>query len=245
MESLGSFVSPNDSLMLRPIPKELQDACHAVCVTMHSAETNGNVFLTRAELTRACRTEHPYMKQALVEAAIAHLAQEKTLDVQQELCAFRTTRAQESTLATFFARCILEEQEDDEIYAAQCRAVAQTEAELHIRLSESQRAAAVGSLSCRISVISGGAGSGKTTLLKTISHVMKDARVPVIMMAPTGKAARRMAKQACHPACTIHSALYSSFPPCFQPDGTYCADLIIVDESSMDTTEMHPARQIA
>lgn len=233
MESLDSFVSLNDSLMPRPIPKELRDACHAVCVMMHRAETNGNVFLTRSELTRNCRAEHPYMKQALVEAAIAHLAQEKTLDIQQDLCAFRTTRAQESTLATFFARSILEGQEDDEIYAAQCRAVAQAEAELHIRLSESQRAAAVGSLSCRISVISGGAGSGKTTLLKTISHVMKESDVPVLMMAPTGKAARRMAKQACHSACTIHSALYSSFPPCFQPDGTYCADLIIVDESSM------------
>ncbi|BAK97762.1 hypothetical protein OBV_05640 [Oscillibacter valericigenes Sjm18-20] len=233
METLDSYVSSDNSLMPRPIPKELRDACHAVCVTMHRAETNGNVFLTRAQLTRYCRAEHPYMKQALVEAAIARLAQEKTLDIQQEFCAFRTTRAQESTLAAFFARCILDEHEDDAIYASQCRAVAQAEAELHIRLSGSQRAAAVGSLSCRISVISGGAGSGKTTLLKTISHVMKEADVSVLMMAPTGKAARRMAKQACHPACTIHSALYSSFPPCFQPDGTYCADLIIVDESSM------------
>lgn len=61
-------------------------------------------------------------------------------------------------MAAFFARCILEGQEEDEIYAAQCRAVAQAEAELHIQLSESQRTAAVGSLSCRSSVISGGAG---------------------------------------------------------------------------------------
>lgn len=47
MEHLDSFVSPGDSLMPRPIPKELRDACHAICVTMHRAETNGNVFLTR------------------------------------------------------------------------------------------------------------------------------------------------------------------------------------------------------
>lgn len=52
------------------------------------------------------------MNQALVEAAIARLAQEKTLDIQQELRAFRTTRAQASTLAAFFARCILDDQED-------------------------------------------------------------------------------------------------------------------------------------
>ena len=58
MESLDSFVSQNDRLMLRSIPKELRDACHAVCVSMHRAETHGNVFLTRAELTRTCRAEH-------------------------------------------------------------------------------------------------------------------------------------------------------------------------------------------
>jgi len=31
MESLDSFDSPNDSLMPRPVPKELRDACHAAC----------------------------------------------------------------------------------------------------------------------------------------------------------------------------------------------------------------------
>lgn len=107
-----------------------------------------------------------------------------------------------------------------------------------ITLSESQRAAVVGSLSHRLSIITGGPGSGKTTLLRTICDVFgAETLTDILLLAPTGKAARRLAKQAHGAAHTIHSVLHSSRGKQYlDGEGCFRAKLIIVDEVSMVET---------
>lgn len=79
----------------------------------------------------------------------------------------------------------------------------------NIVLSEKQREAIIGSLMSKISVITGGPGTGKTTILKAIMEIYQklNKNKAVTLLAPTGRAARRMTESTEYPASTIHSAL--------------------------------------
>ncbi len=94
-------------------------------------------------------------------------------------------------------------------------------------------------------VITGGAGSGKTTVISSVIELFEQAMPNGVLalLAPTGRAARRMADVTGHDASTIHKGL-RLLP---DKDGNlgfsyFCAqekldaDVIITDESSMVDT---------
>lgn len=92
-------------------------------------------------------------------------------------------------------------------------------------------------------IVTGGAGVGKTTVIKNIidCYAMHYSRKHILLIAPTGKASRRLAEKTQMPASTIHKALRKN--P--EDDYVYYSDknplphrLIIVDESSMIDTEL-------
>lgn len=103
------------------------------------------------------------------------------------------------------------------------------------QLAKGQKKGVMNSLTHRISILTGGPGTGKTTVLSAIIQVYQNVtHGQVTLLAPTGKAARRMSEQTGIPASTIHSAihLYASD----QKPGecvTLPEGLIIVDEMSM------------
>mgnify|MGYP000214135139 FL=1 len=61
----------------------------------------------------------------------------------------------------------------------------------------------------RVSVITGGPGRGKTTIMKmAIEAILKyEPHANVRLLAPTGKAAKRMTESTGLPASTIHRFL--------------------------------------
>ena len=71
---------------------------------------------------------------------------------------------------------------------------------------EDQKDAIRMALNNRFSCITGGPGRGKTTIEKTIikAWVSMDKEANVILLAPTGKAAKRMSEATGYPAYTIH-----------------------------------------
>lgn len=90
----------------------------------------------------------------------------------------------------------------------------------------------------RFSIITGGPGRGKTTIIKTAikawegtTYKAEKGKPNVFLLAPTGKAAKRMAESTGYPAKTIHRYLLSED----MRSGMLIDKntLIIVDESSM------------
>ena len=123
------------------------------------------------------------------------------------------------------------------------RIAAEIHRKLAINLSAEQLAVVAQVLSHRLAIITGGPGTGKTTLLRSISTLFEDAGKRVLLAAPTGRAARRLAEVTGRAAGTIHRLLGYNFT-----DGGFMrhrdhpldADAIIVDEASMiDTLLMY------
>lgn len=105
-----------------------------------------------------------------------------------------------------------------------------------IKLSAKQQNAAINSLCYHVAVITGGPGTGKTTIISSIIHTYEDVYGGnITLLAPTGKAARRMEEATKKPASTIHSALALRGDDQDEVEKLQ-EGLIIIDESSMIDT---------
>ena len=116
---------------------------------------------------------------------------------------------------------------------------------LHIQYTPMQKEAIFTSILNKLSIITGGPGTGKSTILNGILNVyakLNDLPVAsdefgykVCMVAPTGRAAKRMAEATKYKASTIHKALGYNFDGDFSynEDSKMAYSLLIVDEASM------------
>lgn len=88
------------------------------------------------------------------------------------------------------------------------QAIRQAEKALGLALSKSQESAVRMVFNSSLSIITGGPGTGKTTVLQIILYIHKMiCKGEVQLMAPTGRAARRMAESTGQEASTMHMAL--------------------------------------
>ncbi|MDR1334782.1 MAG: ATP-dependent RecD-like DNA helicase [Holosporaceae bacterium] len=108
--------------------------------------------------------------------------------------------------------------------------------QLSIRLASQQIDAIGASLENKILVITGGPGTGKTTITKSILQIYAAVSGRVLLTAPTGRAAKRMAEATEFPAKTIHRLLeFNHMMGGFQKneDNKLNCDLLVIDEASM------------
>ncbi len=116
-----------------------------------------------------------------------------------------------------------------------------------ISYNEIQKQAILESVKKNFLVITGGPGTGKTTIMKGIIELYKDVHKlsyekladQVALLAPTGRAAKRMSESTLMPASTIHSFLkWQKDSNKFQVNEYHKSkvNLVIIDEASMIDT---------
>ena len=114
----------------------------------------------------------------------------------------------------------------------------------HFELADKQREAVEKSLQSGMTVITGGPGAGKTTVVQTIIRLAEQEGLRILLCAPTGRAAKRLAETTQRKAKTIHRLLipdgHVGKVQSFEYNETKLlpADLVIVDEVSMLDMEM-------
>ncbi len=114
--------------------------------------------------------------------------------------------------------------------------IAEVLAGLTMTLAPEQEEAVRATTRSKVQVITGGPGTGKTTIIKAIISVFSRARAKILLAAPTGRAAKRMAETCGQESKTIHRLLeYSPQEDEFarNESNPLACGLLIVDEASM------------
>lgn len=114
----------------------------------------------------------------------------------------------------------------------------------HISFEAAQQAGIESVFQNQVSILTGGPGTGKTTTIKGILYVHEQVfgtSSEPVLLAPTGRAARRMSEATGFPASTIHSAVgYHGTDIMDEDAAALSGNLFIVDEVSMaDQFIMH------
>jgi len=111
-----------------------------------------------------------------------------------------------------------------------------------IKMHDNQREAVKIAVNNGVSVITGGPGTGKTTIIKCILQIFKNMGKKVKLMAPTGRAAKRLSESTREDASTIHRALEMTGGEdnrfLFNNMTKLNYDVIIVDEVSMVDSQL-------
>lgn len=110
----------------------------------------------------------------------------------------------------------------------------------NITFNNDQKEAIKGAIENNFFIITGGPGTGKTTIIKAIVMILKEmldlSHEDIALLAPTGRASKRMAESVGAPAYTIHKYLkWNKETESFLIDeyNKSSEKVVIVDESSM------------
>lgn len=124
-------------------------------------------------------------------------------------------------------------------------AITEFEAKHRVILDDQQRAFLTTANTRGITVLNGAAGTGKTWIINVFVQIMKAHNKKLTLMAPTGRAAKVLRDYTGHYAGTIHARLglmpgfeFAAYTRQGNTDAYGKSDFIIVDESSMLTTDL-------
>lgn len=228
---------------LRPHdPMRIQGA--VCCVLDEARGKSGHLFLLKEELLRESlkllNEKLPLPQSRLnreeVEAALTDMAAEGRIVPSQEAVYLSSAFSQEDDTAHSIARLLSQKMMPEDVSSV----LAAAEEHTGQILSKKQEAAVQTAFASPVSLITGSPGTGKTTVLKMILAVdrMLHPGDQVLLMAPTGRASRRMAESTGFAnAKTMHSSLglLSEEDTDSRTDRSKPLDagLVIVDEFSM------------
>jgi exodeoxyribonuclease V alpha subunit len=102
-------------------------------------------------------------------------------------------------------------------------------------LAPGQQEAVKLALTSKVAVLTGGPGCGKSFTVRSVVELATAKKASVALVAPTGRAAKRLAELTCHEASTVHRLLelQPGGEPKYNRDNPLDSDLVVVDECSM------------
>lgn len=214
---------------------------------------NGNSYVYLSELLNQVNKyysgEAEMLDQTELMKMITELKESKKLvlqkdDIQKDYLIFDyVLYHQEITTALFVASMIKKKRGKTKEFPISLvqETYQQVITELNIKLSVKQEEAIKKAFSNDIMIITGGPGTGKTTIVKTIIDIYEKLFIKkqtaldnIALIAPTGRASKRLYETSGCNASTIHRYLgYDGQHFAYNKDEPRNEELVIVDEASM------------
>lgn len=209
-------------------------------VLKENSDKNGNTFMFQpnleenvTELLRVDIDVHDHVEKVLNGLVMDSLVKVFSLEDNIAVMLMKFYNIEKLVSATLkLLDCYKEEQKivvDDEIKLYE---------QLNkLIMHENQKQAVDMAINNGISIITGGPGTGKTTIIKCILQIFKNMGKRVQLMAPTGRAAKRLSESTGMEALTIHRALEVNYSDLnlfnYNSMNKLPYEVIIVDEVSM------------
>ena len=222
-----------------------KDAPERICggisyILEYNAQTNGHTALPREKLVSAVAVHLGVPAETVRGQVERQVAEEKLLlcaDGENAYIAAPLYGEAEKTIAARLAllekTCVVFADTDIALF------IRRMEEEQGITYATGQKQAIKAALECGVMVLTGGPGTGKTTVVRALLRIFEFVGLSVELLAPTGRAANRMAEATVHEAKTIHRALEMERGEDALPVYRRCesdpldAKAVIVDEASM------------
>jgi len=202
-----------------------------IAYTLNESSNDGHCFLSREELVKKA-AERLEVDEAKIDIAIDEMLLKKELILEppdslyipplffsESGTARRIHTILSGSLQTVYSNNLIDKLKEttDISYNAE-----QQEA---IRLA----------VESKMMILTGGPGTGKTTTVKGIITVYRGAGSKILLAAPTGRAAKRLAETTGLEVKTIHRLLEAIPPDGYKRNegNKLTGDVIIIDESSM------------
>lgn len=222
-----------------------------VLYVLQKSTDDGNVFLPEERLVQAA-CEQLQGEDGQVRAALGRLeAEERIVIEERTLAPDKNTEGGNTERGVFLKRYFHYESKiayylnrllhsPKSVFFRNADQVAdKVIAKMPIALAPEQAEAVRTAAKCKVMVLTGGPGTGKTTIINAIITLFEQNKARILLAAPTGRAAKRMAETSGREARTIHRLLeYSPQEDGFarNEDAPLACGLLVVDEASMMDT---------
>lgn len=233
------------------------DRIRAGCLYMleqHSMQ-EGHCFVKEGQLIEAVvrllnEKQHGLVADSDISREILQLTEEGKLKAEEGRVYLPSLYFSEQGVVTNIKRVLEQTQYADQFPESEfLLALGELEDRLKVQYAPSQKEAIQQALMTPMLLLTGGPGTGKTTVIKGIVELYadlhgcslepndydKDDPFPIMLVAPTGRAAKRMSEATGLPSLTIHRLLGWNGSEGFQHDeeNPIKGKLLIVDEVSM------------